>query len=168
MARKIKFVQTDFTVGELDPRMKARTDIPAYSAGCKKLRNALLTSQGSVFRRPGTLHWSPLDNTITHARVEPFIFNESEEYVFLFQWDGTDGKILVYNVANQNLVAGVPTPISTITTYTDGSTTPNIPIDNTNIHEFTYAQQGDTFIFTHEDFHPIIAVSYTHLRAHET
>ena len=156
MARKIKFVQTDFTVGELDPRMKARTDIPAYSAGCKKLRNALLTSQGSVFRRPGTLHWSPLDNTITHARVEPFIFNESEEYVFLFQWDGTDGKILVYNVANQNLVAGVPTPISTITTYTDGSTTPNIPIDNTNIHEFTYAQQGDTFIFTHEDFHPIV------------
>ena len=77
MARKIKFVQTDFTVGELDPRMKARTDIPAYSAGCQKLRNALLTSQGSVFRRPGTLHWSPLDNAITHARVEPFIFNES-------------------------------------------------------------------------------------------
>tara|TARA_X000000368_G_scaffold290394_1_gene230722 strand:- start:26732 stop:29227 length:2496 start_codon:yes stop_codon:yes gene_type:complete len=145
MAKKIKFVQTDFTVGELDPRMKARTDIPAYSAGCKKLRNALLTSQGSVFRRPGTIHWDELTGTTTHARVEPFVFNETQEYLFLFQI----GKIVVYDVASQ-------TPISTISTYTDGSTTPAIPIDATNIHEFTYAQQADTFIFTHESFNPII------------
>lgn len=145
MAKKIKFVQTDFTVGELDPRMKARTDIPAYSAGCQKLRNAILTSQGSVFRRPGTLHWDELTGTTTHARAEPFVFNESEEYVFLFQI----GKIVIYNITNQSAV-------TTINNYTDGSTTPAIPIDASNIHEFTYAQQGDTFIFTHEDFHPII------------
>ena len=149
MARKIKFVQTDFTVGELDPRMKARTDIPAYSAGCKKLRNALLTSQGSVFRRPGTLHWDELTGTTTHARVEPFVFNESEEYVFLFQI----GKIVVYDVTSQTIVA-------TINNYTDGSTTPAIPITADNIHEFTYAQQGDTFIFTHELFNPIIIERY--------
>jgi len=145
MAKKIKFVQTDFTVGELDPRMKARTDIPAYSAGCKKLRNALLTSQGSVFRRPGTLHWDELTGTTTHARVEPFVFNETQEYLFLFQI----GKIVVYDVTSQ-------TPISTISTYTDGSTTPTIPITADNIHEFTYAQQADTFIFTHESFNPIV------------
>ena len=145
MAKKIKFVQTDFTVGELDPRMKAGTDIPAYSAGCKKLRNALLTSQGSVFRRPGTLHWDELTGTTTYARVEPFVFNETQEYLFLFQI----GKIVVYDVTSQ-------TPISTINNYTDGSTTPAIPIDANNIHEFTYAQQADTFIFTHESFNPII------------
>ncbi len=145
MAKKIKFVQTDFTVGELDPRMKARTDQPAYAAGCQKLRNALITSQGSVFRRPGTLHWDELTGTTTHARVEPFVFNETQEYLFLFQI----GKIVVYDVTSQ-------TPISTINNYTDGSTTPAIPIDANNIHEFTYAQQADTFIFTHESFNPII------------
>ena len=145
MARKIKFVQTDFTVGELDPRMKARTDIPAYSGGCQKLRNAIITSQGSVFRRPGTLHWNELTGTTTHARLEPFVFNETQEYLFLFQI----GKIVVYDVTNQ-------TPVSTISTYTSGSTTPAIPINANNIKEFTYAQQGDTFIIAHETFTPII------------
>ena len=145
MAKKIKFVQTDFTVGELDPRLKARTDIPAYAAGCQRLRNALLTSQGSVFRRPGTLHWDELTGTTTHARIEPFIFNETEEYVFLFQ----AGKIVVYDVTSQTIK-------STITTYTDGSTTPAIPITTSNIYEFTYTQEADTFIFCHQTFPPII------------
>ena len=97
MAKKIKFVQTNFTAGELDPRMKARIDIPAYEGGCLKLRNAVLTSQGSAFRRPGTLFADSLSaSDVDNVRLESFIFSETQEYLFCFEV----GKLTVYEINN--------------------------------------------------------------------
>ena len=156
MAKKIKFVQTNFTAGELDPRMKARTDSTAYQGGCLKLRNVVLTSQGSAFRRPGTLFVDSLSSSDTaeiddiHVRLESFIFSETQEYLFCFEV----GKLTAYEINN---TTGVTTKVgSSVTTYTSGSLTPTLPITSSNIREFTFAQQADTFIICHNTFPPII------------
>lgn len=48
--------QTNFTAGELDPRMLGRTDLRAYENGAAKLRNVVVETTGGVRRRPGTAY----------------------------------------------------------------------------------------------------------------
>jgi hypothetical protein len=46
--------QTDFSAGELDPKMLGRTDLRSYQSGAAKLRNVVVETTGGVRRRPGT------------------------------------------------------------------------------------------------------------------
>ena len=48
--------QTDFTAGELDPRMLGRTDLRSYLSGAAKLRNVVVEVTGGVRRRFGTAY----------------------------------------------------------------------------------------------------------------
>ncbi len=45
--------QTDFTAGELDPRLLGRTDLQSYQSGAAKLRNVVVETTGGTRRRPG-------------------------------------------------------------------------------------------------------------------
>ena len=48
--------QTDFSAGELDPKMLGRTDLRSYLSGAAKLRNVVVETTGGVRRRPGTCY----------------------------------------------------------------------------------------------------------------
>ena len=48
--------QTNFSAGELDPRMLGRSDLRAYENGAAKLRNVVVETTGGVRRRPGMAH----------------------------------------------------------------------------------------------------------------
>ena len=52
------------------------------ASGLEKARNVILNNQGSVERRPGTVFRADLGE---QTRLERFIFNESQEYIFGFQ-----------------------------------------------------------------------------------
>jgi hypothetical protein len=45
--------QTNFSAGELDPRMLGRTDLRSFENGAAKLRNVVVETMGGVRRRPG-------------------------------------------------------------------------------------------------------------------
>lgn len=45
--------QTNFSAGELDPRLLGRTDLKSYENGAAKLRNVVIDTTGGVRRRPG-------------------------------------------------------------------------------------------------------------------
>jgi hypothetical protein len=45
--------QTNFSAGELDPRLLGRTDLRSYENGAAKLRNVVVDTTGGVRRRPG-------------------------------------------------------------------------------------------------------------------
>ena len=45
--------QTNFSAGELDPRMLGRTDLRSFENGAAKLRNVVVETTGGVRRRPG-------------------------------------------------------------------------------------------------------------------
>ncbi len=50
--------QTDFTAGELDPRLLGRTDLSSYQSGAAKLRNVVVETTGGVRRRPGMAYYA--------------------------------------------------------------------------------------------------------------
>jgi hypothetical protein len=45
---------TNFTGGELSPRLDGRNDLSKYASGCKTLQNMIVYPHGSAARRPGT------------------------------------------------------------------------------------------------------------------
>ena len=45
---------TNFTAGELSPRLDGRTDLSKYFNGCKTLENMVVHPHGAATRRPGT------------------------------------------------------------------------------------------------------------------
>lgn len=52
---KASFAFTNFTAGELSPRLDGRTDVSKYFNGCKKLQNFVVHPHGGASRRPGTI-----------------------------------------------------------------------------------------------------------------
>ena len=53
MARIVQF-QTNFSVGELDPLLRARTDLQQYKNALDTAQNVIVQPQGGIRRRPGT------------------------------------------------------------------------------------------------------------------
>ena len=45
---------TNFTGGELSPRLDGRNDLAKYASGCSTLENLIVYPHGSAARRPGT------------------------------------------------------------------------------------------------------------------
>ena len=81
MARQ-RVHQSSFLRGELDPKIVSRVDLAAYGQGLKKARNVVPVNQGGIERRSGSVYRANLGAT---SRLETFIFNETQEYVFAFQ-----------------------------------------------------------------------------------
>ena len=75
MPRKVRQVFTNFSAGELNPLLNARTDAKAYFEGARQCKNWYLLDEGGVMRRPATQFTAELP---AEARIIPFIFAEDE------------------------------------------------------------------------------------------
>jgi len=97
-----------FTAGELSPLMGARLDFDRYKAGCIRLRNMVVLTQGPVTRRPGTrfiynltdLGADPADPEI---KLVPFVFNEDQSYILVL-FKAVDGTKKVVFASGEGLV----------------------------------------------------------------
>lgn len=73
-------IQTNFTAGELSPRLEGRTDIAKYDNGVKTLENFVIHPQGGAARRPGTEFVSETADSSQTSRLVPFEFNVDQAY----------------------------------------------------------------------------------------
>ena len=104
---------TNFTAGELSPRLDGRTDLAKYFNGCKKLQNFLTFPQGGVTRRPGTEHIAVGDGSgADELRLIPFEFNVEQTYVLEF----SSQKFRIYKDGGI-VVDGGSNPIEVTTPY---------------------------------------------------
>ena len=62
---RLRRVQSSFSAGVLDPRLKARIDIKAYYNGAETLDNAICIPHGGVARRPGLKYIDTINGLIT-------------------------------------------------------------------------------------------------------
>lgn len=76
--------QTNFTAGELSPRMLGRVDIARYQNGAEIIENAWPLVHGGCARRDGTLHAAPAKFAAKRARLIPYVFNKSQAYMCEF------------------------------------------------------------------------------------
>ena len=131
MARQ-RVHQASFLRGELDPKILSRVDLAAYGQGLKKARNVVPVNQGGIERRSGSVYRANLGAV---SRIEPFIFNATQEYIFAFQ----NQSLKIYST-NGTLVA----------------TLSSCPWVTSELFEMNFSQSGDNMIIVHENFVPQI------------
>jgi len=124
--------QSNFTAGELDPNMISRNDVKTWGKGLQTARNCILRNQGGIERRGGSFFRADIG---AEARIEPFIFSGSQEYIFAFY----NTALKIYSTAGVLL--------QTITSQVWTTST---------MREMTVTQQGDTMIVAQSSFMPVI------------
>ena len=83
MARVHPF-QTNFTAGELSPKLAGQVDFKKYSNGVETLENLQVFPQGGATRRPGTRFVAEVKNSANITRLIPFEFNVEQSYIMEF------------------------------------------------------------------------------------
>lgn len=140
MSRIIQ-IQNDFTSGELDPKLRARTDIAQYKSGLTTAKNVSIQPQGGAKRRDGTKFITELDAGAANAvRMVAFEFSVTDSYMLVF----TPGKMYVFK--NQALVTNI-----------NGSGDDFLTINSLTssiLPEMNWVQSADTVIVVHPDLRP--------------
>lgn len=141
MSRIIQ-IQNDFTSGELDPKLRARTDIAQYRSGLASATNVSIQPQGGARRRDGTKYIATLDSGAgTAVRMVPFEFSVDDSYMLVF----TPGKMYVFkNSAQVTNINGSGNDYLTIAAVTSGI-----------LPELNWVQSADTLVIVHEDLEPV-------------
>jgi hypothetical protein len=75
---------TNFTGGELSPRLDGRTDLTKYTSGCSTLENLVVYPHGSAARRPGSTFLAEVANSANKTRLIPFEFSTTQTYMLEF------------------------------------------------------------------------------------
>lgn len=75
---------TNFTAGELSPRLDGRTDLNKYFNGTKTLENMLIHPHGGASRRSGTKFIHEVKTSSAQTRLIPFEFSTTQTYILEF------------------------------------------------------------------------------------
>ena len=150
MGRLMRLLKSDFTSGEVDPLLKARTDIKHYFSGAEKLRNARVLPQGGFEDRPGLKFVNDVSTLDSGndpddgARFVSFEFSFSPDVTYLLLF--LDQEIRVYKDGAQ---------VHTITGLTQWT--------GARLSNLNWTQSNDTLIIFHEEVQPykILRVSDT-------
>jgi hypothetical protein len=144
VARFISF-QTNFSTGELDPRLRSRVDLEQYNNALEQATNVVIQPQGGLKRRPGLKHIFELPNTGVESagngvRLIPFEFNVDDSYMLAF----THQRMHV--IKNGALITAINGGADSFLTTT---------ITSAMLNEISWTQSADTLIVVHPDLEPI-------------
>ncbi len=81
---RLTLIQTNFTAGEVSPRMLGRVDIARYQNGAEVIENAWPVIHGGCLRRDGTLLCAAAKYPDKKCRLIPYVFNASQAYMIEF------------------------------------------------------------------------------------
>ena len=123
---------TNFTGGELSPRLDGRNDLAKYPTGCKTLENMIIYPHGSAARRSGTQYVAEVKDSSKETRLIPFEFSTTQTYILEFG----DQYIRFYKDNGQILSGGSAYEISS-------------PYLETELFDIKYAQSADVMYICH-------------------
>ena len=123
---------TNFTAGELSPRLDGRNDLSKYPAGCKTLENIVIYPHGAAARRPGTQFIAEVKTSSAKTRLIPFEFSTTQTYILEFG----NQYMRVYIDKGQVLDSGSAFEIST-------------PYLTAELFDIKFAQSADVMYITH-------------------
>ena len=104
---------TNFTGGELSPRLDGRNDLAKYASGCKTLQNMVVYPHGAAARRPGTNFVAEVKTSSAFTRLIPFQFSTEQTYILEFgnqyiRFYKDSGAILEANKTITNITQANP------------------------------------------------------------
>lgn len=130
------FAFTNFTGGELSPRLDGRVDLQKYFQGCKTLENMVIHPHGGATRRPGTKYIASTKSD-GEATLVPFEFSTTQTYVLEFG----NTYMRVYKDGGQVLNSGTAVEIAT-------------PYSAAEAAEIKFAQSADILYIVHPSHKP--------------
>ncbi len=144
-------LKSNFTAGELSPRLEGRTDLQKYHNGAYSLLNFLIYPHGGLSRRGGTQYVAEVKDSTKKVRLYKFEFNAVQTYLLEIghnyirfhshDSEGTWGPVGT---------AGVPYELATF-------------YDEAHLSELKFAQTGDELYIVHPLYAPRILTRLGHL-----
>lgn len=132
---KVDIIQTNFTAGEISPRLKGRVDIERYQNGADTVENGIPVVHGGVDRRDGLSYCATTKlNEDRGARVIGYVYNVDQSYALEFGhqyirfFTNTGAVILNASLAPLELVS---------------------PYTRDQLSEITTTQKSDTMLLFH-------------------
>tara|TARA_R100000231_G_scaffold139627_1_gene121755 strand:- start:4694 stop:6709 length:2016 start_codon:yes stop_codon:yes gene_type:complete len=139
MARIVQF-QTNFSVGELDPLLRARTDLQQYQNALETAENVTIQPQGGASRRAGLKFIHDFGSSFTSFKMIPFEFSVDDSYLLVV----VTGRIYVFK--NGTLQTNINSSGNDFIAVA--------AITSAMIDELNFTQAVDTLILLHEDLEP--------------
>lgn len=128
---------TNFTAGELSPRLEGRTDVSKYFNGCATLENLLVHPHGGATRRPGTVFITEVKTSANAVRLISFEFNVEQAYVLEF------GNLYFRIMRDGGQITSSGSAVEVTTTYTSA-----------NLAGLKFAQSADVMYVVHPSYPP--------------
>jgi hypothetical protein len=131
-------IQTNFTSGELSPRLRGRVDLEQYANGAAELFNFGVLPQGGAVRRSGS-YWVAEQKDMTKRVVlRPFIVSTNVAYVIEF------GNLYARFFRNRApLVDADGDPIEVVTPYLEAE-----------LRQLRFVQSVDVLYIAHPNHQP--------------
>ena len=123
---------SNFTAGELSPRLDGRNDLAKYSAGCQTVENMVIYPHGAAARRPGTQYVAEVKSSAAKTRLIPFEFSTTQTYIL----ELGNEYIRFYRDNGQILSGGSAYEISS-------------PYLTAELFDIKFAQSADVMYITH-------------------
>ena len=134
---RITQYQSNFSVGEIDPLLRGRTDLQQYRNALEEATNVTVQPQGGITRRDGLEFIHDFGSSFTQFKVIPFEFSINDSYLLVF----VVGRIYVFK--NKKAVQNIN---NTTNDYIVASSITEAMLD-----KLEYTQAVDTLILCHED-----------------
>lgn len=129
---RVTTIKTNFTAGEISPRLLARVDIARYANGAKKIYNAYSLVHGGARRRQGTRFIAFAKEDEKQTRLVPFIFSRDQAFVV----EAGDDYMRFFSTAGQiESSPGTPYEISS-------------PYQEADLDDVHYVQGADTMFLS--------------------
>lgn len=99
---RLRNLQTNFTSGELDPKLRGRRKIAHWFNGARFLRNVIERPQGGVHRRPGGRYRDELPRTlnkITNNTVDGDLIDSTEGSISSSDWNSLEANIIDVDIS---------------------------------------------------------------------
>lgn len=130
-------IQTNFTSGELSPRLKGRVDVNRYNNGVAKLKNFVVFPQGGAARRTGTKFIREVKDSTKVTRLIPFEFSTIQAYILEF------GHNYIRIFKDEGILTSGGSPVEVVTTYTEAQ-----------LFDIGFTQSADILYLVHPNHPP--------------
>ncbi len=131
----INYMQTNFTGGQISPRLFGRIDLDRYQNGAEQIYNMLVHPHGGATRRSGFYHVNEVKNSEHNTILVRFEFSTTQAYILEFG----DLYMRIYLNHGRLEVANVPVEVVT-------------PYAHTELADLQWLQSNDVLYLFHKDY----------------
>lgn len=135
---KVTPIQTNFTGGEISPRLLGRVDLTKYTSSVQRCENFICFPHGGITKRSGTRFIAEVKDSTKKVRLIPFIFSTVQAYVLEF------GHNYVRFYRNEGQIQQASPGVGP---YEIAS-----PYDENDLDEIKFTQSADILYLTHPNY----------------